>query len=257
MKQQYTVQRKNGNFKSKQVDKEVKAILQRGGKGIFLLCGGLKGLSVWGLTALQKLRHISFVDSAMEQSSVTQQAAGLRNPGGILRDTCQVSLVNVLAVVWHESTMQVHGKGLMKVFKFQLAAWQWKSDMWKSSQLLAKKKWEVLLVISTRNNKKRGGDLFWHLVCVAASHPCTAFPVGWGDLRLFRIMAVICHRFKWQYFWVLSFFLLVSQIVSKIIISEQVGRTKVKFIILRRESIILRHSQGSGEQISLVCPELL
>lgn len=53
---------------------------------------------------------------------LTEQAAEVRNPGGFLRETCQVSLINVLAFLWHESTMQVHGKWLMKVFKFQLAA---------------------------------------------------------------------------------------------------------------------------------------
>lgn len=119
-----------------------------------------------------------------------------------------------------------------------------------SSQLLAKKKWEVLLVVSARDNRSREWDLFWHLVCVAA----TTLPVGWGDLRLFRNVAVVCHRFKWHYFWVWGFvLLLMSQIVWIIIISEQVGSTKVQFIILKRESIILRHSQSSGGADFLWC----
>lgn len=147
--------------------------------------------------------------------------------------------------------VQVHRKWLMKVFKFQLATWQWKSNMWiqEFSAACKEEKGSTPCGLNKEEQKARGRCVLTsgHLVCVAASHPCTAFPLGWGDLRLFSTVAVVCHRFKWQYFWVLGFvLLLVSQIVCIIIISEQVGSTKVQFIILRRESIIFRHSQSPG-----------
>lgn len=72
---------------------------------------------------------------------------------------------------------------------------------------------------------------------------------------MFGAMAVVYHSFKRQFFYVLVFvLLLVSQIVYIMVISEQVGSTKVQFIILRKDRLMLRHlHRAQEEQTEFLC----
>lgn len=66
---------------------------------------------------------------------------------------------------------------------------------------------------------------------------------------------MVCHSFKRQFFYVLVFvLLLVSQIVYIMVISAQVGSTKVQFIILGKDRLMLRHLRRAQEdQTEFLC----